>query len=88
MNTNEILEQYGIKPAPTSTFIESRVALLKKLHEIMLTMNNEECYFTWILCVPDEPSEEDFEFFAESDSEWNHVLELFEKLFHEYKDDE
>lgn len=85
MNTNEILEQYGIKPAPTSTFIESRVALLKKMHEIMMNMNDEDCYFTWILFVPDEPSDDDFEFIASNDEDWNYALELFERLFHEYK---
>ncbi len=86
MNTNEILKQFGIKPAPTSTFIESRVALLKRMHEIMMNMNDEDCYFTWILHVPDEPTKEDFESIASNDSEWEHTLNLFERLFHEYKE--
>ena len=85
MTTNEILEQYGVKPSPTSTFIKSRVDLLKKLHEIMMNMNDEDCYFTWILIVPDEPSDDDFEFIASDDKEFEEVLNLFERLFHEYK---
>ena len=73
---------------PTSTFLESRVALLKRMHEMMMLMNNEDCYFTWIMIVPDEPSDEDFESIATSDSEWDYVLNLFEKLFHQYRNDE
>ena len=47
--------------------LKSRVKLLTALHEIMMNMNDEDCYFTWILTVPDEPSEDDFVWIASND---------------------
>lgn len=68
--------------------LKSRVKLLTALHEIMMNMNDEDCYFTWILTVPDEPSEDDFAWIASNDEEFNFVLDLFERLFHQFRVEE
>ena len=59
---------------------EARVAQLKAMHELMINANDEGIYMTWIYVMPDEPSEEDFEYIAESDDEYNHCFDLFVKL--------
>ena len=74
-------------PSVTS-FVESRVILLKKLDSIMRCMNDEECYMTWILTVPDEATKEDFEDIAGDDEFFDEVLELFLRLFAWYKSTE
>lgn len=68
--------------------LESRVGLLKRLHDIMMNMNDEDCYFRWITWVPDEPTEEDFRSIAEDDEEFHDVLDFFSMLFNTYKDEE
>ena len=65
--------------------IESRIELLKKLNEIMMCMNDEDCYFTWVLIVPDEATDDDFQSIALDEESFNEVLDLFEKLFHRYR---
>lgn len=83
----ELAEMHGIKieePA-TSTFIESRTELLQKLDSVMRNMNDEECYMTWILTVPDEATKEDFEDIAADDEFFTEVLNLFSELFDYYK---
>ena len=77
-----------VSETPTSTFIESRVELLQKLDSIMRCMNDEECYMTWILTVPDEATKEDFEDIAGDDEFFDEVLELFLRLFAWYKSTE
>ena len=66
--------------------IESRINLLTKLHSIMMCMNDEECYMSWILMVPDEPTKEDFKDIAEDDKFFHEVLTRFHLLFGTYKD--
>jgi len=66
--------------------IESRTNLLIKLHSIMVCMNDEECYMSWILTVPDEPTREDFEDIAKDDKFFHEVLTRFHSLFGTYKD--
>ena len=61
--------------------IESRKAQLKAMHEVMCNANDEGLYMTWIsLGVPDCPTEDDFEFIAESDETYNETIDLFIKL--------
>lgn len=62
------------------TFI-SRVTQLKAMHELMRYANDEEIYMTWIVTgVPDEPSEDDFEYIALNDELYNGCFDLFVKL--------
>lgn len=61
--------------------VESRINQLKAMHEVMCNANNENLYMTWIsLGVPDCPTEDDFEFIAESDETYNETVDLFIKL--------
>ena len=68
--------------------LKSRVELLKKLHDIMMNMNDEDCYFRWITWVPDEPTDEDFKSIALDTEEFQQVLQFFMMLFNEYREDE
>lgn len=68
----------------TNYQINSRVELLKRLHEIILNMNHENAYMHWIYVVPDEPSIDDFIGIAEDETDFNHVLYLFTKIFERY----
>lgn len=60
---------------------EMRKNLLKQMHAYIIAIGDEELYMDWItLGVPDEPSEDDFDFIAESDEEWVYICKLFGKL--------
>lgn len=65
--------------------LNSRIELLKKLHSIMMCMNDEEAYMLWIEIVPDEPTDADFESIAEDDKFFHEVLTRFHSLFGTYK---
>lgn len=49
------------------------------MHTIVQSMNNEDAYAEWINCMPDEPSEEDFEMFADEEN-----IELFTELMNSF----
>lgn len=57
-----------------------RIQKLKAMHELMLNIDDEGYYMTWIYTVPDCPSEYDFEDIASDKEEYKHVEELFKKL--------
>lgn len=61
--------------------IQLRKKLLKEMNTYIIEMGDEEIWMDWItLGVPDEPSEDDYEFIAENDDEWNDVCGLFGRL--------
>lgn len=61
--------------------IQLRKKLLKEMNTYIIEMGDEEIWVTWItLGVPDAPSEDDYDFIAENDDEWNDVCDLFGKL--------
>ena len=60
-----------------------RVQKLKAMHEMMLNVDDESYYMTWIYTVPDCPSEYDFEDIASDVEMYKHVEELFKKLITE-----
>lgn len=67
--------------------IQLRKKLLKEMNTYIIEMGDEEIWMDWItLGVPDEPSEDDYEFIAENDDEWNDVCGLFGKLVVEEAD--
>lgn len=73
----EILNPYkAIKDYKT----KSRIAQLKSMHELMCQANDEDIYMTWIYLMPDEPSDEDFEYIASDDEAYNECFDLFVKL--------
>lgn len=64
-----------------------RINLLKQMNEYICEMGDEEIWMDWItLGVPDEPSEDDYEFIAENDDEWNDICNLFGRLAREEAD--
>lgn len=61
--------------------IDTRKRLAEEMHVYIIEMGDENIWMDWIMFgVPDEPTEEDFEFFAENDDEWEHLCKLFGSL--------
>ena len=60
--------------------IEIRKDQLKAMHEVIRNANNENIYMSWIITVPDCPQDDDFEWIAEDDDNYNEVIDLFIKL--------
>lgn len=64
---------------------EQRIELLKGMNQYILDLGDEEVYETWFtLGVPDEPTEDDYEFIAEDLKEWKYVCKLFGRLIRDY----
>jgi len=60
---------------------KTRIELLKGMNTYMLQLGNETLLSAWFLTgIPDCPDEEDFEFFATNDDEWNYIVRLFGRL--------
>lgn len=59
---------------------DARIRQLKAMHNLMLEANDEGIYISWIYLVPDCPSEEDFEYIAIDDKQYNECFNLFVKL--------
>lgn len=57
-----------------------RIEKLRAMHNMVLNIDDESYYMTWIYTVPDEPSDYDFEEIAEDVEMYNEVEELFKKL--------
>ena len=76
MENEEIREQRTVR--------EKRITLLKAMHTIMLNMNNEQAYYTWVMCMPDEPTEDDFVSTADDDDFFDAAKETFEYIMKEY----
>lgn len=60
---------------------KTRVELLKGMNTYMLQLGDETLLGAWFLTgIPDCPDEENFEFFATDDDEWNYIVRLFDRL--------
>ena len=60
---------------------DARINQLKAMHSMMCEANDENIYMSWIsVGVPDCPSDEDFEFIAMSDEQYNECFDVFVKL--------
>lgn len=57
-----------------------RIQKLKAMHNMVLNIDDEGYYMTWIYTVPDCPSEYDFEDIAEDVEFYNEVEALFKRL--------
>lgn len=63
-----------------------KVRDIKLMHEVMISMNNEDAYLSWINFMPDCPSEEDFEDIANEN--YMEAMHVFCSILEEYgKDD-
>lgn len=60
---------------------EERLAKVKEMDEIVRNFDDEENIEVWLMLgCPDESSEEDYEWFAEDEEEFNELVKLFNKL--------
>lgn len=66
---------------------ELRIELLKGMNQYIIDMGDEEIYETWFsLGVPDEATDDDYEFIANDIEEWVYVCQLFGRLIREYEE--
>ena len=59
---------------------EARLNQLKAMHSLMREANDENIYMAWILVMPDEPSEEDFQDIALDDELYDECWDRFRSL--------
>ena len=65
-----------------------RLRKIKAMHEIVLSMNHEGAYYDrWILVVPDQPTEEDFEELAEDEEYFGDAVRCFKGIIEDYLED-
>lgn len=58
-----------------------RIELLRAMNIVALTCNNEDCIDNfWLYVMPDDADDDDFDFIANDDEEFNHVCEAFSKM--------
>ena len=57
-----------------------RIEKLKAMHEMVLNIDDENYYMTWIYTMPDMPTEDDFIDIATDKEEYKHIEELFKRL--------
>lgn len=69
---------------------KDRLNAIIAMHIMVINMNDEGAYMTWIYLVPDEPSEWDFIDFAmdddgtESNDLFDEAVDLFKRLWNRY----
>lgn len=63
---------------------ESRFQLIKAMHLIVCSINDETAYARWICLVPDCASSDDFEDIAQDDDLYGNCCDLFRELVQEY----
>ena len=64
--------------------MQDKVNLLKSMHFIIRSLNDENAYMTWIYTVPDEPDDSDFEDLAGNPVYMDKVCALFTRLIKKY----
>ena len=63
---------------------ESRMQLIKAMHIVVCSMNDEEAYARWIYLVPDCATVDDFDDIAHDDDLYGDCCDLFRELVQEY----
>ena len=67
---------------------QTRIEILKQMNQYIIDLGDEEVWIEWIaLGVPDEASDDDYDFIASTDYEWKDVVEVFANLTKEYWED-
>lgn len=78
----------GVPEEPQSEYDENDVAELKLMHHIMMSMNNEDAYYSWIMTgVPDGATEEDYIDIASDPEELTTCKQVFDNVFSDYASD-
>lgn len=61
--------------------VKTRIDLAKQMNEFIINLGDEDIWEAWITTgIPDAPQEDDYEFFANDDDEWNELCGLFGRL--------
>lgn len=68
----------------TRTTVSNNVRLLKAMNEVVVLMNDERAYESWILTVPDGADDDDFGDIAMRDDEMDDVCRLFRAIVGRY----
>ena len=61
-----------------------RKAVLFKMHDTVMNIDDESAYTRWILTVPDDPTSADMESIAESDQSFLDVVDIFTSITSSY----
>lgn len=67
-----------------SALLKGRIELVKAMNTIITCINDEDAYMEWIYIVPDQATEDDFEFIAEDDEEFEDAVRAFGIICKEY----
>ena len=66
---------------------EARIKGLKLMNQKILDTGDEMIYERWWMCgVPDGATEDDYEFIAESDSEFRDVVNLYHRIMYDIEE--
>lgn len=58
--------------------LKNRIEALRAMEQLMILSNDEDLYMIWVQeGIPDCPSDDDFEYIAEDDEEYDRILDLF-----------
>jgi len=58
-----------------------RLSLVHQMHDYIMNTGDEKIFEIWMRdCIPDAPTEEDFEFFADDADEFKYMCEIFGDL--------
>ena len=60
---------------------EDRIGWIKSMYDVIIDDGDERIYMRWIMIVPDEPQEDDFEFIADDEELWDDCWNFFKKYY-------
>lgn len=63
---------------------EFNLDLIKGMHAIMLSMNDERAYMEWINTIPDNATSDDFEYICEEADLFKEAIHEFMRIFQKY----
>ena len=67
---------------------QARIKLLKQMNQYIIDLGDEEVWLEWITeGVPDEASEDDYDYIASNEDEWLDTVKIFANLTKEYWED-
>ena len=81
MNKRYTLDTKSVFFAPDK---DSRIKLLKAMDEIVVDINDENAYASWIVTVPDQASDDDFEDIAEDQEFCDDVCRKFALIMNRF----
>lgn len=61
---------------------QTKMTLLKQMHEYVIDIGDEDLYWDWITAaIPDEPTDDIYEFIATHEDLWLNCCEVFHKIY-------